>query len=111
MNIFNVNSWINHAYSLRVFPSGESRHYLSSSSSQLLKFSELTTSNLSTDNSLLKEELDSTRAQLVGSKKTVASMKTQLQMMEAGQEGVVKIKAPASQPTVILLDKGAHSKL
>ena len=79
------------------------KHHSSTSLPQLLKFSELTTSKLSGDNFLLKEELDSTRALLVDSKKTIASMETQLQMRDVGQEGTANSKAPAAQPKVMLL--------
>ena len=46
---------------------------------QLLKFSELTTTKLSSDNCLLKDELEMTRGQLVTAKKTLASLETQLE--------------------------------
>jgi len=46
---------------------------------ELLKFSELTTTKLSSDNCLLKDELEMTRGQLVTAKKTLASLETQLE--------------------------------
>ena len=51
-----------------------------------MKFSELTTTKLSSDNSLLKEELEMTREQLIDAKKALASQKAQLQTLKMENE-------------------------
>lgn len=51
-----------------------------------MKFSELTTTKLSSDNSLLKEELEMIRGQLIDAKKALASQETQLQVLKMESE-------------------------
>ena len=66
--------------------------------SQLLKFSELTTTKLSSDNCLLKDELEMARGQLVNAKKALASTETQLETtkleraVKEGSEGRTGLK-------------------
>ena len=52
----------------------------------MVKFSELTTTKLSSDNFLLKEELEMTREQLIDAKKALASQEAQLQTLKMEKE-------------------------
>ena len=52
----------------------------------MVKFSELTTTKLSSDNSLLKEELEMTREQLIDAKKALVSQEAQLQTLKMENE-------------------------
>ena len=52
----------------------------------MVKFSELTTTKLSSDNFLLKEELEMTREQLIDAKKALASQEAQLQTLKMENE-------------------------
>ena len=67
-----------------------------------MKFSELTTTKLSSDNSLLKEELEMTRGQLIDAKKALASQETQLQTlkMESELKEESEIKSSAQKKKV-----------
>lgn len=69
---------------------------------QLVKFSELTTTKLSSDNSLLKEELEMTREQLIDAKKALASQEAQLQVlkMESKLKEESEIKSSAQKKKV-----------
>ena len=85
-------------YIIISFRSGRVKHCVSAETNvplflhiQLVKFSELTTTKLSSDNSLLKEELEMTRGQLIDAKKALASQKAQLQMeSELKEESEIK---------------------